>query len=271
MRAFRLAYDGRPYRGFQRQPDVSTVEGALLDALRELEVIDRDVDVPPGYAAAGRTDAGVSAVAQTVAFECPDWCTPRALNGELPAAVRAWASAEVSADFHATHDAVRRAYTYFLPAPDAGLDVARSAADRLSGEHDLHNLTPEDGRTVRELSVAVDAAEGFLVLTVASDGFPRQLVRRLASLVGAVASGDATPDRVDRVLSTERLDGADGIPPAPGEGLVLTAVDYPGVAFDIDDSALDMARSVFDERAWAARRRAAAMERVLDRLGDREG
>lgn len=267
MRAFRLAYDGRPYRGFQRQPDVSTVEGALLGALRDLDVLDHDADVPPGYAAAGRTDAGVSAVAQTVAFECPDWCTPRALNGELPAAVRAWASADVAADFHATHDVARREYTYLLPAPDADLDVARSVAGRLSGEHDFHNLTPEDRGTVRELSVAVDGAADLLVLTVASDGFPRQLVRRLASLVGAVASGSASPDRVDRVLSAEPIDGPDGVPPAPGDGLVLTAVDYPGVSFDVDESALADARSGFDERAWAARRRSAAMERVLDGLG----
>ncbi|ERH00453.1 MAG: hypothetical protein J07HN6_02073 [Halonotius sp. J07HN6] len=39
MRAFRLAYDGRPFYGFQRQPSVPTVEGALFDALRALSVI----------------------------------------------------------------------------------------------------------------------------------------------------------------------------------------------------------------------------------------
>ena len=61
MRAFRVAYDGRPYSGFQRQPDVPTVEDTLLDALRALGVFEGS-DVPPGYAAAGRTDAGVSAL-----------------------------------------------------------------------------------------------------------------------------------------------------------------------------------------------------------------
>ncbi|MFB6218385.1 MAG: tRNA pseudouridine(38-40) synthase TruA, partial [Halobacteriaceae archaeon] len=64
MRAFRLAYDGRPFHGFQRQPDVPTVEGALLDALDALDIPFAG-DTPSGYAAAGRTDRGVSAVAQT--------------------------------------------------------------------------------------------------------------------------------------------------------------------------------------------------------------
>ena len=117
MRAFRLAYDGRPFYGFQRQPTVPTVEGALFDALVDLSVLSPDADKPTGYAAAGRTDAGVSAAAQTVAFECPEWLTPRALNSELPATIRAWASADVPEDFHATHDATRREYVYHLYAP----------------------------------------------------------------------------------------------------------------------------------------------------------
>ena len=100
MRVYRVAYDGRPYNGFQRQPTVPTVEGHLLAALGRLGVTDGRSDPPTGYAAAGRTDAGVSALAQTVAFEAPDWLTPAAFNSELPAGIRAWASAAVTAEFH---------------------------------------------------------------------------------------------------------------------------------------------------------------------------
>ena len=95
MRAFRLAYDGRPFYGYQRQPRVPTVEGALLDALTDLDVVDDPTVVPERYAAAGRTDAGVSASAQTVAFVAPEWLTPAALSSALPATVRAWAHADV--------------------------------------------------------------------------------------------------------------------------------------------------------------------------------
>ncbi len=267
MRAFRLAYDGRPFRGFQRQPDVPTVEGALLGALDELGLLEADAGVPPGYAAAGRTDAGVSAVAQTVAFGCPDWCTPRALNGSLPDAVRAWASADVPESFHATRAASRREYAYHLAAPDADLPRAREAADRLSGEHDFHNLTPDDQGTVRDLEVGVERSGDFLVLAVAGGGFPRHLVRRLAALVGAVARGEAPVEKVDRVLSADPLDGADAVPTASAEGLVLTAVRYPGVTFEVDGAALEAARSAFDERRWTARTAARTAERVLEGLG----
>lgn len=265
MRAFRLAYDGRSYHGYQRQPDVRTVEGRLFAAIRELGLAEPSA-TPPGYTAAGRTDAGASAVAQTVTLECPDWCTPRALNGSLPTSVRAWASVEVPTDFHATHNAVRREYTYLDPAPTADLEQARAVARRLAGEHDFHNLTPDEEGTVRELSVHVDRDGEFLVFTVGSDGFPRQLVRRLVWLIDAVATGESSLETVDRVLAAEPIEGADGIPPAPAEGLVLTGVEYPGVDFTVDDHALTDARSTFDSYRSSARREARAMGQVIDGL-----
>ncbi len=265
MRAFRLAYDGRPFRGFQRQPDVRTVEGELLGALAELGVAG-DEDIPPGYAAAGRTDAGVSAVRQTVAFDCPDWCTPRAINGALPEPIRAWASAEVPEGFHATHDAARREYTYFLPRRGADLERARAAAARLAGQHDFHNLTPDDEGTVRELEIDIEPAGDFLALTVAAGGFPRQLVRRLATLVETVATGEQDLAFVDRALEPEPLEGRDGVGPAPAAGLVLTAVDYPGVSFAADGEAVADARRIFADRAWAARTEGRALSSLVDGL-----
>lgn len=308
MRAFRIAYDGRPFHGFQRQPSVPTVENAIFDALARLGLFDDDARKPAGYAAAGRTDAGVSAVAQTVAFECPDWCSPRALNSELPGTVRAWAAADVADGFHATHDAVRRQYTYHLYAPKAETpeppgelgrsgesepsgksttsgksetpsldgsgvvddDRVRPALAALCGEHDLHNLTPDETGTVRDLSATVTRDGDFLVLTVESDGFARELVRRLVSLVHAVGSGAAPPDTVDRVLAPEPIEDAEGVspvPPAPPTPLVLTGVDYPGVAFEPDEVALSSTRDAFGEQVVSGRVSARVGREILAGFG----
>jgi tRNA pseudouridine38-40 synthase len=248
VRAFRLAYDGRPFYGYQRQPSVPTVEDALFDGLRALGVLDEEAEKPAGYAAAGRTDAGVSAVAQTVAFDCPDWCTPRALNAELPASVRAWAAADVSKAFHATHHAVERAYVYDLYAPAADASLARAAADALSGEHDFHNLTSDDRGTVRDLSVTVEPDGEFLVLSVSADGFPYNLVRRLASLVYAVAAGDRSLSDVETILGPDPVTGPEGVPAAPPEPLVLERVVYPEVTFERDPQAVESAANVFERR-----------------------
>jgi tRNA pseudouridine38-40 synthase len=263
VRAYRIAYDGQPFYGFQRQPDVTTVEDTLLDALRALDVLADDADTPPGYAAAGRTDAGVSALAQTVAFEAPDWLTPAALNSELPADIRAWASADAPEGFHATHHAASRTYIYYLHAPDATDERAREALDTLAGEHDFHNLTPDETGTVRTLSTGLDRDGDFLVIELTAGGFARQLVRRIVSVVAAVARGAAAHERVERVLSDEELAGPEGVAPAPALGLVLTDVTYPSLSFRVDEDAAGSARAVFEEQRVSH----ATRQRVAARLG----
>lgn len=245
MRAFRLAYDGTPYHGFQRQPDVETIEGTLFRALGALDAFEGEK--PAKYAAAGRTDAGVSALSQTVAFECPEWLTPAAMNGELPAEIRAWASAD-SEDLHARYDARSREYVYHLHAPNLDLTRAREALSLLAGTQDFHNLTPDEGATTRTISEARATRDGsFVLIALRADGFLRQLVRRIVSLIASVARGERDPAFLDRVLSGERLTGPEGIAPAPPEPLVLTDVAYD-LDFETDERAIESAREIFRKK-----------------------
>ena len=293
-RAFRVAYDGRAYAGFQRQPHAETVEGTLLAALSDHGIVERGDGpthaTPPRYAAAGRTDAGVSAVAQTVAFEAPAWLTPRAFNGHLPGSVRVWASADVQAGFHATHDAVRRTYRYFLYAPTAGSkefeqpigsersvvpeiddDAVHGVLSRLSGEHDFHNLTDDDAGTVRDLRASATRDGDFLVVEAAAGGFPRSLVRRVVGTVEVVGRGAAGPGLVDRLLADEPVPGEYGVGPAPPEPLVLWNVEYEGVDFETDDEAAASAVTAFGERYRDARRVAAATGAIRGRIAGAGG
>lgn len=247
MRSFRLAYDGTDFRGFQRQPHGETVEDGLFDALRALGIGFSDGS-PRGYAAAGRTDAGVSARAQTVAFEGPKWLSPRALNSELPASIRAWAATEVDPGFHATYDATERTYRYFLYAPAVEDERAEDACLRLSGGEDFHNFTPDDTGTERELSVTFRRDGEFLVVDCRAGGFARQLVRRLVSVIDWVARGDLEAEFIDRALDPKPLSGSDGIAPAAPEPLVLFDVRYPDIEFAPDDQALESTREIFEER-----------------------
>ena len=271
MRAYRVAYDGRPFHGFQRQPDVSTVSDALLDALVELDLLapgdgGASRPTPPGYAAAGRTDAGVSALAQTVAFDAPEWLSPRALNAHLPETVRAWAVADAPAGFHATHDAVRREYVYHLHAPAADPERARTAAARLSGDHDFHNFTPEETGTRRDVDCRV-AVDRTLRVRVAADGFPRQFVRRFVAVVRAYAAGECGDDRLDRLLSPAAVDGPEGVAPAPPGPLLLSAVHYPDCSFEPDETAVAAVRRVVRERRRRGLASAAVADSVLDGVG----
>jgi tRNA pseudouridine38-40 synthase len=268
MRAYRIAYDGQPYHGFQRQPDVATVEDAFIDALTALGVTDGEV--PPGYAAAGRTDAGVSAKAQTVAFQAPEWLTPRAFNSELPETIQVWAYADVPEDFHATHHATEREYSYFLYASEKREDLARQALDRLAGDHDFHNLTPDDTGTERDLTTSLDREGPFFVIRFRAGGFPRQFVRRAVKLVADIAGGDRDLAVLDRVLSPEALSGPDGIAPAAPAPLVMTDVSYTDIEFMLDMEAVERTQRQFEEihRQRAAE---ACVAATLSRVSEFDG
>jgi tRNA pseudouridine38-40 synthase len=265
MRAYRVAYDGRAYHGYQRQPDVPTVEDALLNALEEAGL---DFEgTPDGWAAAGRTDAGVSALAQTVAFDAPEWLDPRAFTARLPEDVHVWASASVPGDFHATHDAKRREYTYFLHAPEPAPDRAAEIEAALSGEHDFHNLAADEAGTVRDLTIESEREGPFRVIRVSTDGFPRQLVRRLVAVYDRVRRGQADLDFLERVLGPDTLPGPEGVEPAPPDPLVLTDVAYD-VSFSSDPEAVEMAAGRIEDRIRRDRARAAVGETVLAGLSE---
>lgn len=264
-RAFRVAYDGRQYHGFQRQPDVPTVSDELLDAFADLDI----PTVPEQYAAAGRTDAGVSALAQTISCPVPEWLTPAAINAHLPASVAVWAMADVPDGFHATHSATSRTYAYHLylnVACDA--DQLIKAAERLTGTHDFHNLTPDSTGTERTVDIDITIDDPIAVLEFHSDGFPRQFVRRAVSLLRRVAANTTTVDFIDRVLTDTPLSGPEGIPPAAPEPLVLVDVTYPDISFE-PAATTETIHKEFQDRCRDLRSTAAGFDRIAAGILDR--
>jgi tRNA pseudouridine38-40 synthase len=105
-----LAYDGTPYRGWQVQPNLPTVQGLLSDAIHST-VGERAL--PQG---SGRTDAGVHALAQvasfTLAAPIPAANLHRALNRCLPPSIRVLSVEIVPSNFHARHSALGKTYEY---------------------------------------------------------------------------------------------------------------------------------------------------------------
>jgi tRNA pseudouridine38-40 synthase len=166
-----LAYDGGPYAGWQVQPGLTTVQGALAAAIKR---ITGEQVLPQG---SGRTDAGVHALGQVASFQLDAAIRAenlqRALNHRLPASIRVL-SAEVMADgFHARHSSRSKLYEYRIwrgeicppwmapyvyacPWP-LRLDAMDEAAAAVLGEHDFSSfaarepdLTLRSGRDLRE-------------------------------------------------------------------------------------------------------------------------
>ena len=112
MRTLRLLlqYDGTEYVGWQRQPEGTSIQGLLEDALRPIE------GAPVTVHGAGRTDAGVHALGQVASVRLTASIEPetlaRALNAVLPDDVRVAHAEAAPDDFHARFSATGKIYDY---------------------------------------------------------------------------------------------------------------------------------------------------------------
>ncbi len=240
-----VAYDGTAFAGFQRQAVDRTVQAELERGLGEL------YGQPVTVAGAGRTDAGVHARGQVIAFEAPATVPverlPQALLGHLPGDVavrRAWPA---PADFDPRRWAVSRTYRYTiavdaLPEPlrdryatrvRPGLDPARmrEAAAPLVGEHDFGSFCCQNGaegstrRVVRRLEQ--ETVGELICIELEGDSFLYKQVRCTVGVLMAIGYGRYGPELTERMLA-----GAPrpvDVTVAPPTGLVLERVRYgPG-------------------------------------------
>jgi tRNA pseudouridine38-40 synthase len=125
--------------------------------------------------------------------------------------------------------------------------------------------------TTRTVERATVAREGDLLrIHVRADGFLWELVRRLVSLVHAVATGDRDLDAVSRALDPGTLPDHERVGPAPPGPLVLRNVGYPDVAVERDPAAAASARAGFASANETAVARAATTALLRDGVADPE-
>jgi tRNA pseudouridine38-40 synthase len=246
--ALTLEYHGGPFAGWQRQQNQPSVQESLERALRRL-----DPSVP-AVVAAGRTDAGVHALAQVAHCDLARPWDPfrlcEALNWHLrPEPVAVLAAVPVAPDFHARFSAIERRYLYRIierRAPltvEAGLawqlqrplDLAamREGAAFLLGRHDFTTFRS----SVCQAKSPVKTLDAILVeevarpfgrevrIAVRARSFLHHQVRSMVGTLERVASGAWPPGRVAEALAA-RSRAACG-PVAPPEGLYLAGVGYP--------------------------------------------
>ncbi len=246
--ALLIEYDGRPFSGWQRQPDRPSVQGAIE---RAAACIDPD---GPAVTGAGRTDAGVHAAGQVAHLDLArDWDAFRlagALNAHLrPDPVAVLAAAASAPDFHARFSAIRRDYRYAIVARRAplalaqgrawhvgrALDVAamRAGAAHLIGSHDFTTFrsvmcqakSPVKTLDLIEITEEASPAGQVVTLCLKARSFLHNQVRSIVGTLERVGVGSWAPEQVGAALAAR--DRAACGPVAPSDGLVLEAVAYP--------------------------------------------
>jgi tRNA pseudouridine38-40 synthase len=255
-----LAYDGSDFSGWQVQPEVNTIQGALASALERLT---GETLLPQG---SGRTDAGVHALAQVATFATvsiiPAENLVKALNDILPASIRVLEATEVSPEFHVRKSARAKTYCYrmyrdpicppFLaryvwhyPYP-LHEDAMGQAAGWVVGEHDFTSFAavdPERGKSsnhqeragtrgvggeafnVRRIFASSWERTGQeLVYTIRGSGFLHHMVRNLVGTFVLVGKGTFAPEDLRRILDARDRSAAGAT--ASASGLYLAGVEY---------------------------------------------
>ena len=232
-----VEYDGTDFFGFQAQPGVRTVQGELEAALARLSNGERrPVD------GAGRTDTGVHAMGQVIAFTYAGRLSveelERALDALLPADVAIRDVRRATAAFHPRYAARYREYRYTVwngprsplreraalwvrvPLDTAAMERAGSV---FVGRHDFSAFAAADRQPVRTVhAVRVRRSGQLVTIDVRADAFLRGMVRRMVAILLEVGRGKLNETDVSAALAARRpaLDGA----AAPAQGLCLRRV-----------------------------------------------
>ena len=225
--ALKLAYIGTKYNGYQIQPEVPTVEKELFRALIELDIIQDHKSA--GDIGSGRTDTGVHALGQVVAFDTNNikMAVPRVINSKLPPSIWVWSSSEVPDDFDPRRDAINREYRYFICGECFNIPLMRSASRLLRGTHDFSNFAgikneKSTFRTIERIDVRL--AGRFITLDIKANSFLWHMVRKIVTALRMIGDGRRDVEWLKRMLHPNEFE--EGLEPAPGYGLLLKNVEY---------------------------------------------
>ncbi len=240
-----IEYAGGRYSGWQIQKNARTVQGEIDRAIRDVAGR-REFEL---YGA-GRTDAGVHALAQVAHLELYTDLPPETLrarvNERLPHDIHVLSAVKVPHKFHARHDAVSRSYLYQIARRRTAffkplvwwikepLDVPgmRAVAARFVGMNDFESFSadePEEKSTkvlVEDVGIAEDDA--LLLIRIQGSHFLWRMVRRIVGVLAAVGRGELTA--ADAAGFLEERSSVPATLTAPASGLFLEGVYYRGDA-----------------------------------------
>jgi tRNA pseudouridine38-40 synthase len=239
-----LEYDGSPYYGWQYQKNKPTVMGVLMEACKSAF----ETDEFELYGA-GRTDAGVHALAQVAHLDIktsmrPDKMRMR-LNDALPATINIRWFEPVSPGFHARHNAKARSYVYHIATRRTAfgkkyaywikdildIDAMNSSAKLFEGMHDFRSFGSSEDKEastkVQIYRINVQKQGASILIHIIGSHFLWKMVRRITGVLIECGRGNLKPEEVLQLLITQSdIPAKLTVPPS---GLFLERIFYDEV------------------------------------------
>lgn len=237
-----IEYDGSNYHGFQIQANAHTVQAEIENSLGKL------TGEKIAIISAGRTDTGVHAAGQVVAFDSAATIPPEkwrfALNSFLPPDIRVLNSQAVADNFHPRFDALSKCYAYLIYRQQRGetfmrnyawcngekLDIAamQKACQFIIGKHNFKSFCAS-GSSVKSFERNVEKCvlyynEPYLNLEICANGFLYNMVRIIMGTIIEVGRGNYPAEHIEKIIAAQNRREA-GIT-VPAQGLYMLGVNY---------------------------------------------
>jgi len=267
--ALKVAYLGTDFYGFQRQPNLRTVEGELISALQESGAIGNLGQ--SNYSIAGRTDRGVHALGNVVSFRTDKEPIINQINDLLPQDIRILGSTRVPMGFK-TRFAHKRHYRYVLckqQEDEWDMNTMQEAAHLMEGTHNFINFSKRNERNpLRKVDRVVITPKNQLCLVdVEGESFLWNMVRKMMTVLDSVGKGELPLEYVQKCLDPNYQ--ASITPMAP-ESLILLDVFYQGVEFKEDTYARSRFIKALAGECFNHQKMVAATKEMMGALGENE-
>ena len=251
--ALKIGYIGTNFHGFQRQPDLRTVEEELIYHLRKLNYID---DLKKSrFRIAGRTDAGVHSLGNVISFQSEKDVRINEINNSLPDDIQILASAPVRYAFKPRYAQMRQ-YRYVL-FQDLDIDKLKQCAEVFKGTHNFTNFTKRfqktTTRTIEDIKITKADLTDYhkkefpnlhdtlspIFVDIYGESFLWNMVRKMMRVFVDVATDKMSLDEVEKLLNPAEGEPRANIKVMEADYLILMDIQYDGIKFRYDDYACE--------------------------------
>lgn len=282
--ALKIGYIGTNFHGFQRQPDLRTVEEELIYHLRKLDYID-DLKASR-FRIAGRTDAGVHSLGNVISFQSEKEVRVNEINNSLPDDIQILASAPVRYAFKPRYAQMRQ-YRYML-FQDLDIDKLKEVAEMFKGTHNFTNFTKRHQktttRTIDDIKITQVDLDDYhkrefpnlhdtlcpIFVDIYGESFLWNMVRKMMRVFIDVNYGKLDINDVYDLLNPPEGSPRAYIKVTEPDYLILMDIQYDGIKFTYDDYACERFRRNLIDSLTDLQKRYAIRESMIKSLNDLE-
>ena len=280
--ALKIGYIGTNFHGFQRQPDLRTVEEELIYHLRKLNYID---DLRKSrFRIAGRTDAGVHSLGNVISFQSEKDVRINEINNSLPDDIQILASAPVRYAFKPRYAQMRQ-YRYVL-FQDLDIDKLKQCAEVFKGTHNFTNFTKRfqktTTRTIEDIKITKADLTDYhkkefpnlhdtlspIFVDIYGESFLWNMVRKMMRVFVDVATDKMSLDEVEKLLNPAEGEPRANIKVMEADYLILMDIQYDGIKFRYDDYACERFKRDLVDSLSDLQKRYAVRESMIKSLNE---